>query len=158
MKDFLKVLKRFVPPYKSKLVQNILYNILSSIFNVFSFVAIIPILDILFKINDKVYSYMEWTFTPLSGAWWRSAPEIIQNNFYWYVDHIVEIRGGSFTLIALGGGLVLLTLLKVLTMYMAFYTMIPIRTGVVRDIRNQINKKKTPKLQRYVQCPALDLR
>jgi ATP-binding cassette subfamily B protein/subfamily B ATP-binding cassette protein MsbA len=143
MKDFLKVLKRFVPPYKKYVALNIVFNILSAVFNVFSFVTIIPILDILFKISEKACSYMEWTFTPSSAEWWRSLPEIIQNNFYWYVTHIVETRGGSFTLIALGGALVILTLLKVLTMYMAFYTMIPIRTGVVRDIRNQINRKIT---------------
>jgi len=142
MKNFLKVLRRFVPPYKKYLVANIVFNILSAIFNVFTFTLIIPILDIIFKIDDKTYSYMEWSAGGIfSAEWWQSAPEIIQNNFFWYINHITETQGGSFTLIALGIGLATMTLFKVLTMYLAFATMIPIRTGVVRDIRNMIDRK-----------------
>jgi len=102
-----------------------------------------PILKILFKIDDTVYSYMDWEFYPASAEFWKTLPNIIENNFYWFVSDLIEKYGGSYTLIILGAGLVLMTLIKVLTMYMAFYTMIPIRTGVVRDVRNQINKKIT---------------
>ena len=102
-----------------------------------------PILKILFKIDDTVYSYMEWEFQLSSIDFWKSLPTIMENNFYWYVSELITTHGGSFTLIVLGVGLTLMTLVKVLTMYMAFYTMIPIRTGVVRDVRNQINKKIT---------------
>jgi ATP-binding cassette subfamily B protein/subfamily B ATP-binding cassette protein MsbA len=143
MKDFIRVLKRFVPPYKKYVALNIVFNILSAVLNLFAFVLIIPILQILFRMNETVYSFMEWSWQPLSPEWWRSVPGTVQNNFYWYVNDLIATRGGSFTLIALGVGLTVMTLLKVLAMYMAFYTMIPIRTGVVRDVRNQINRKIT---------------
>lgn len=143
MKDFLRILRRFVPPYKKFMVMNILFNILSAILNLFSFALIIPILQILFKINEAHYTFMAWNFQ--AGSWesWKALPELLKNNFFWYVSHLIETDGGSFTLIILGLFLVVMTFLKVATMYMAFYTMIPIRTGVVRDIRNQINKKIT---------------
>lgn len=143
MKDFLRILRRFVPPYKRYLVGNILFNILSAILNLFSFALIIPILQILFKIDKGVYTYM-----PVIVDWanWDSVkalPEIWKNNFFWFVSDLIECEGGSFTLIILGVFLVVMTFLKVASMYLAFYMMIPIRTGVVRDIRNQINRKIT---------------
>ena len=143
MKDFLRILRRFVPPYKRYLVGNILFNILSAILNLFSFALIIPILQILFKIDKGVYTYM-----PVIVDWanWDSVkalPEIWKNNFFWFVSDLIEREGGSFTLIILGIFLVVMTFLKVASMYLAFYMMIPIRTGVVRDIRNQINRKIT---------------
>lgn len=143
MKDFLRILRRFVPPYKRYLVGNILFNILSAILNLFSFALIIPILQILFKIDEGVYTYM-----PVVVDWanWDSVkalPEIWKNNFFWFVSDLIEREGGSFTLIILGVFLVVMTFLKVASMYLAFYMMIPIRTGVVRDIRNQINRKIT---------------
>lgn len=143
MKDFLRILRRFVPPYKRYLVGNILFNILSAILNLFSFALIIPILQILFKIDKGVYTYM-----PVIVDWanWDSVkalPEIWKNNFFWFVSDLIEREGASFTLIILGIFLVVMTFLKVASMYLAFYMMIPIRTGVVRDIRNQINRKIT---------------
>lgn len=143
MKDFFCVLKRFVPPYKRYMGLNIVFNVLSAILNVFSFALIIPILKILFKMDDRVYSFMEWTFRPSSWESWKTLPEAAQNNFYWYVNRLIEVYGSSSALIMLGVALIVMTLFKVLAMYMAFYTMIPIRTGVVRDVRNQINKKIT---------------
>ena len=143
MKDFLRILRRFVPPYKKYLVGNILFNILSAILNLFSFALIIPILQILFKIDKGIYTYMpmviDW------GSWdsVKTLPEIWKNNFFWFVSDLIEREGGSFTLIILGVFLVVMTFLKVASMYLAFYMMIPIRTGVVRDIRNQINRKIT---------------
>ena len=115
MKDFLRILRRFVPPYK----------------------------NILFKISDETYTYTDWTFAPFSFEAWKATPELLKNNFFWFVSDMIETKGGSFTLIILGVFLIVSTFLKVGTMYMAFYTMIPIRTGVVRDIRNQINRKIT---------------
>lgn len=143
MKDFIKVLKRFVPPYKKYMVLNVVFNLLSAILNLFSFMLVIPILDILFKTDEKVYTFMEWNF---GGMNWESLKiffDVVKNNFFWFVNHYIETYGGSSTLIMLGAFLVIMTFLKVLTMYLAFYTMIPIRTGVVRDIRNQINTKIT---------------
>ena len=133
MKDFLRILRRFVPPYKKFMVWNVIFNVLSAILNLFSFALIIPILNILFKISDETYTYTDW----------KATPELLKNNFFWFVSDMIETKGGSFTLIILGVFLIVSTFLKVGTMYMAFYTMIPIRTGVVRDIRNQINRKIT---------------
>ena len=143
MKDFLRILRRFVPPYKKYMVWNVIFNILSAILNLFSFALIIPILNILFKISDETYTYIDWTFNPLSFEAWKATPELLKNNFFWFVSDMIETKGGSFTLIILGIFLVVSTFMKVGTMYLAFYTMIPIRTGVVRDIRNQINRKIT---------------
>ena len=143
MKDFIHILRRFVPPYKKYMVLNIVFNILSAILNLFSFALIIPILNILFKLNDDVYSYKAWVFDPWTWESWKGTPELIKNNFFWFVSDLIEKEGGSFTLIVLGAFLIISTFLKVGTMYMAFFTMIPIRTGVVRDIRNQINRKIT---------------
>ncbi len=143
MKDFFRVLRRFVPPYKKFMVWNVICNILSALLNLFSFALIIPILNILFKINDTVYTYIDWHFDPLSFESWKMMPTLIKNNFFWFVSNMIETHGGSFTLVVLGLFLVFSTFLKVGAMYMAFFTMIPIRTGVVRDIRNQINRKIT---------------
>ena len=143
MRDFLRVLRRFVPPYKRYLVLNIVFNILSAILNLFTFALIIPILQILFKINESHYSFMPWQFDASSWESWKALPDLCTNNFFWYVSDVIEKQGGSFALILLGLFLVMATFLKVATMYLAFYTMIPIRTGVVRDIRNQINRKIT---------------
>ena len=143
MKDFLRILRRFVPPYKKFMILNVIFNILSAILNLFSFALIIPILNILFKITNETYTYIDWTFNPLSFEAWKATPELIKNNFFWFVSDLIETKGGSFTLIVLGLFLVFSTFLKVGAMYMAFFTMIPIRTGVVRDIRNQINRKIT---------------
>ena len=143
MKDFLQVLRRFVPPYKTYMVLNILFNILSALLNLFSFALIIPILNILFEMDQAVYPYMDWSFQPFSWETLQTLPAIWKNNFFWFVTQLIEKQGGSFTLIILGLFLVVSTFLKVSAMYMAFFTMIPIRTGVVRDIRNQINRKIT---------------
>lgn len=132
-----------MPPYKTYMVLNILFNILSALLNLFSFALIIPILNILFEMDQAVYQYMDWSFQPFSWETLQTLPAIWKNNFFWFVTQLIEKQGGSFTLIVLGLFLVVSTFLKVSAMYMAFFTMIPIRTGVVRDIRNQINRKIT---------------
>lgn len=143
MKDFLRILRRFVPPYKKFLGWNIFFNILSAILNLFSFALIIPILNILFRMEEKSYAYMEWALDPTSWESWKGIIEVVKNNFFWFVTNLIETKGGTYTLIIIGVFLIIMTFLKVASMYFAFYTMIPIRTGVVRDIRNQINRKIT---------------
>ncbi|MDR1675886.1 MAG: ABC transporter ATP-binding protein/permease [Tannerella sp.] len=143
MKDFIRVLRRFVPPYKKYMAGNIVFNFLSAILNLGAFALIIPILNILFKVEDKVYDFMAWNFHPESLDSWKELSGIATNNFYWYINELIATRGVTYTLLAVGVSLVVMTFFKVATMYLAFYTMIPIRTGVVRDIRNQINRKIT---------------
>ena len=143
MKDFIRVLQRFVPPYKKYLVWNIIFNILSAVLNLFSFMLIIPILNILFKISEKTYTWMEWEWNFFSWEAWKNVPTIAENNFFAYIAGLITTKGGAFTLIFLGISLIIMTFFKVGAMYLAFYTMIPIRTGVVRDIRNKINLKIT---------------
>ena len=143
MKDFIRILQRFVPPYKKYLILNIVFNILSAILNLFSFALIIPILNILFKISDKSYTWMEWEWNITSWEAWKNIPAFAENNFFAFITGMMDTKGGAFTLIILGLFLIVMTFFKVAAMYMAFYTMIPIRTGVVRDIRNQINHKIT---------------
>ncbi len=143
MKEFLRILRRFVPPYKRYMVLNIVFNILSAFLNLFTFALIIPILNILFKIDTATYSYTDWSFSPFVWDRLKELPAIWKDNFFWFVSNLIEAEGGSVTLIVLGLFLVVSTFCKVATMYMAFFMMIPIRTGVVRDIRNQINRKIT---------------
>jgi len=143
MKEFLRILRRFVPPYKKYLALNIVFNALSAVLNLFSFALVIPILNILFKTDSRVYSYVEWLWRPGSWEYWKTLPGVLKNNFLAYVSGLIETQGGSATLLLLGAFLIGMTLLKVAAMYFAFFTMIPIRTGVVRDIRNQINAKIT---------------
>lgn len=125
------------------MILNIGFNILSAILNLFSFALIIPILQILFKIDEAHYTFMEWSFRIENWESWKALPGLLKNNFFWYISDLIETHGGSFALIILGIFLIIMTFLKVAAMYMAFFTMIPIRTGVVRDIRNQINQKIT---------------
>lgn len=94
MKDFLRIIRRFVPPYKKYMVLNIVFNILSAILNLFSFALIIPILNILFKLNDDVYSYKDWVFDPWTWESWKGTPELIKNNFFWFVSDMIEKDGG----------------------------------------------------------------
>ncbi|MDR2233351.1 MAG: ABC transporter ATP-binding protein/permease [Tannerella sp.] len=143
MRDFIRVLQRFVPPYKKYLAWNIIFNILSAVLNLFSFALIIPILNILFNISENTYVWMAWEWDFFSWEAWKNVPSFAENNFFAYISGLIATKGGAFTLIILGIFLIVMTFFKVATMYLAFYTMIPIRTGVVRDIRNQINRKIT---------------
>jgi len=143
MKEFIRVLRRFVPPYRNYLGMNIIFNILSAILNLFSFMLIIPILNILFSISDKSYTWISWEWNFGSWEGWKNMASLAENNFFALITELIDTKGGSYTLIILGVFLIVMTFLKTASMYMAFYTMIPIRTGVVRDIRNQINQKIT---------------
>ena len=102
MREIVRFLRLIVPPYKKYFEINILFNILSAILNLFSFALIIPILNILFKLTDKVYHYMDWSFMPFSLEAWKATPTLIKNNFFWYVSDLINTHGGSFTLIILG--------------------------------------------------------
>lgn len=133
MKEFFKILRRFVPPYKKYLFLNILFNILSAFLTLFSFALIIPILEMLFKIKDTVYHFMPWG----SG----SLKEVVINNFYYYINDIIERWGASTALLCLAIMLVIMTVFKTGTAYLSSYFLIPIRSGVVRDIRNFVYNK-----------------
>ena len=135
MKEFLKVLRRFIPPYKKYLFLTVFFNLASALLNIFSFTLIIPILQILFKIDDGAqYAYVPWT--GMSGI-----KDFVVNNFYYYVNQLIETVGPSTTLLILGLFLGVMTGLKTGAYFLSSATIIPIRTGVVRDIRNQLYNK-----------------
>lgn len=135
MKEFIKILLRFVPPYKKYLVLNILFNILSAILTLFSFAVIIPILEMLFKIREASYVYM-----PMGSA---SLKDVAVNNFYYYTQESIEMFGQANTLALLAAVLVVMTALKTGTAYMSSYFIVPLRSGIVRDIRNYVYDKIT---------------
>ncbi len=127
-------MKRFVAPYKRYLVGAIFMNVFSAIFNIFSFTLIIPILQILFKINDKVYEFIPWDAD-------MDIKEKATNNLYFYVTQLIEQYGGSITLLVLGLFLGVMTALKTSCYFGSSAVMIPLRTGVVRDIRIMVYRK-----------------
>lgn len=135
MKDFLRVLRRFVPPYKKYLFLTVGLNFLSAILNVFSFTLLIPILQILFKMDSSTYEFIPWD-APDMGL-----KDIAINNFYYSVTELIAYYGASLTLLILGLFLAFMTMLKTGAYFLSSATIIPIRTGVVRDIRNQLYKK-----------------
>ena len=134
MKEFWTMMKRFVAPYKRYLVGAVVLNMLSAIFNIFSFTLIIPILQILFKINDKVYEFIPWDTD-------MDIKEKLTNNLYFYVTGLIEQYGGSVTLLVLGLFLGLMTALKTSCYFGSSAVMVPLRTGVVRDIRVTVYNK-----------------
>ena len=135
MKEFLQLMRRFVSPYKRYIGWVIVLNVLSAIFNVFSFTLLIPILNILFKTgeNTKVYEYMEW------GS--EGIKEVAVNNFYYYVTQMIETHGPQMTLLFMGLFLAFMTMLKTSCYFGSSAIMIPLRTGVVRDIRVMVYSK-----------------
>ena len=141
MKDFFDVLKRFIPPYKKYLILSIVMNISSAVLSLISFASLIPILNILFKVEEKTYEYIPLNFNFFSGESWSNLKEVGMNNINWYFSDMIHAKGALFTLVLIGLFLIITTILRTATMYFAMFFMIPIRTGVVRDIRNQINDK-----------------
>ena len=135
MKEFLQLMRRFVSPYKKYIGWAILLNILSAVFNVFSFTLLIPILDILFKTgeNNKVYEYMEWGTAGFK--------DVAIHNYYYYVSQMIQGKGPTTALIFLGLFLALMTLFKTSCYFASSAVMIPLRTGVVRDIRIMVYAK-----------------
>ena len=137
MKEFLQILRRFVPPYKKYLGLSILFNILSAVLNIFSFAALIPILQILFQVDGgiRVNEYMHW------NGDWGSIKEVATNNLYYYIQEFIVVHSASTALLGIGLFLAFMTFLKTGAYFLSSATIIPIRTGIVRDIRNQIYQK-----------------
>ena len=133
MESFLTLLRRFVPPYKKYLALNILFNILAAVLTLFSFAMIIPILEMLFQIDEGVYSYMS-----LDDG---SVKDVFVNNFYYFTQLAINRLGPSMTLAILGLLLVVMTGLKTGAAYLSSYFIIPMRSGIVRDIRNTMYDK-----------------
>ena len=137
MKEFLSVLRRFVPPYKKYLVLSIVFNILSAVLNIFSFAALIPILQILFQTSDAE------TATSLMAWDWTDVQTVLMNNMNYYVNGMIAEWGQTTTLLFIGLFLAVTTALKTGVYYLAAVSILPIRTGVVRDMRNQLYRKIT---------------
>ena len=137
MKEFLNVLRRFVPPYKKYLILSVVFNILSAILNIFSFAALIPILQILFQTSDAA------TATELMAWDWTNIQAVLMNNMNYYVNGLIAEWGQTTTLLFIGLFLAATTFLKTGAYFLSAATIIPIRTGVVRDIRNQLYEKIT---------------
>ena len=135
MKEFLQVLRRFVPPYKKYLVLSVIFNILSAVLNIFSFATLIPLLQILFKTEGA------GTATRLMP--WAMNKDVISNNADYLVQQVINEYGSTTTLLFIGMALVVMTALKTACYFASSATIIPIRTGVVRDIRNQLYRKIT---------------
>ena len=137
MKEFLQILRRFVPPYKKYLGLSILFNILSAVLNIFSFAALIPILQILFQVDGgiRVNEYMHW------NGDWGNIKEVATNNLYYYIQEFIVAHSASTALLVIGLFLAFMTFLKTGAYFLSSATIIPIRTGIVRDIRNQIYQK-----------------
>lgn len=134
LKQFFSLMKRYIKPYRKYLTWAVILNFVSQWLNVFSFMAIVPILNILFKIDGKVYEYqpMDWS---------HFDKDILVNNAYYWIGHFVEMNGAFLTLVMLGGVLIFMTLLKTAGYFASSAVMVPLRTGIVRDIRIEVYNK-----------------
>lgn len=137
MKEFMLVLRRFVPPYKKYLALSVVFNVLSAALNIFSFATLVPILQIIFQVGDtqNATTLMPWD--------WGNVKEVVSNNADYYVNMMITQMGESTTLLIIGVALAVMTALKTAAYFLSSATIIPIRTGVVRDIRNQLYQKIT---------------
>ncbi len=138
MKNLFILLKRFIPSYKRYVVLTFIFNLLSTIFNLFSFATIIPILQIIFKINTERHSFVAWDFSSIDAA-----VGSFTNNAMAYIEQLIAVNGEVITLCVLALFLVTMTLLKTGSEYLASVMLIPVRTGVQRDIRNSLYRKIT---------------
>lgn len=135
--NIISLLRRFIPPYRWQVAANLFFNILSTVLSLFSFATIIPVLQILFGLSE-----IEAVYIPLSEATtMQDSLDVLKNNFYYLLQSQIDTNGAQYVLLMLGGCLVLLTGLKCLTAWLANYFMVPIRTGVLRDLRAQLYKK-----------------
>ncbi len=135
MNGVITIAKRFLPPYKNYIILNLLFNVLNALLNVFSFALIIPILQILFQTNPQSYDFIQWNTSGISLL------DIAKNNGYWYIGDIINTYGAGYTLFILSVVLIVMTSLKTGAAFLSTYFIVPIRTGVVKDIRNNINDK-----------------
>lgn len=133
MKDLLMFIRRFARPYKWNVVWSVIFNFLTTFFTLFSFAFIMPILKILFNLDTTEYYYMNVGDADFS--------DVALNNFYWYVTELIRQFGASVTLAIMALFLIVGTFLKVITAYLSEYFIIPLRNGVVRDIRNRMYDK-----------------
>ena len=134
LKQFFSVMARYLRPYRKYLGWSVVLNFLSQWMNVFSFAVLIPILNILFKIDTQVYTYKPWSWDTLDK-------ELIVNNAYAWVQELISIHGAFLTLVYMGLALVIMTGIKTLGYFASSAVMIPLRTGVVRDIRIEVYEK-----------------
>ena len=134
MKDFLKILKRFASPYRKYMAWAVVLNIFSAIFNIFSFTLIIPLLQILFGLDTTAYEFIPWD----SGA---PVKDLVMNNMYYYATLAMKTWGGSKTLMLIGLFMIAMTALKTACYFGSSAIMVPLRTGIVRDIRTQVYNK-----------------
>ena len=134
LRHFLHIMGRYLKPYRRYLLASVLLNFFSQWMNVFSFVVLIPILNILFKIDQTVYIYKEWTWDTLSK-------DVVVNNGYAFVQELISEHGAFLTLVIMGVALVLMTGIKTFGYFASSAVMVPLRTGVVRDIRTQLYDK-----------------
>ena len=134
MKDFMKMLRQYASPYKGLMVSSVVLNILSAVFNIFSFAILVPLLNILFKVDDTVYQFMPWDSPD-------AFKDKVINNFYFYVSDFAGTYGAANALFMLSGVMVLFTILKTSCYFGSNAVMIPISTGIVKEIRCRIYDK-----------------
>ncbi|EKX91749.1 ABC transporter ATP-binding protein [Alloprevotella sp. oral taxon 473] len=137
MKDFFKMMVHYVAPYKFNIGLSLIFNVLSAVLNVFSFASLIPMLKLLFNTEQKVYHFIDW------GKEGMSFSDIAVNNAYYYTSQLVVQYGAGTALLFIGLFLVLSTALKTASYFASVASMVPVRTGIVRDIRTSIYKKIT---------------
>ena len=130
LKSFFRLIKRYLPPYRGYLVWNLVLNVLAQVLNVFSFALLIPILQTLFKVSQQVYTFMPWDSGNIIDA--------AKNNFYYYMNVLIDSRGALWVLIMSGLLLIVMTLLKTACYFGSSATLIPLRSGMVRDIRREV--------------------
>ena len=137
MFDFLTLIKRFAPPYKKYIFLSLAFNLISTVFSLFSFAAIIPVLQILFGLTKSDTVYIPWNWN--EGL--TTVFEAVKNNLGYHVQQLIVNAGPGMALFYLGLFLIIMTFLKTGTSYLASYFVIPIRTGVLRDLRNKMYQK-----------------
>ena len=137
--NILRLLRRFVPPYRPYLALNIFFNLISTVLSLFSFAAIIPVLKLLFGLSTNTFTYTELT----NNMSVQDTIDALRGNLYVWMEQLTQMHGSGYVLFLLGVFLVVMTFFKCLTAWLANYYMVPIRTGVLRDLRRQLYNKVT---------------
>ena len=137
MNEFLRMMRQYVAPYKAYLFGGLIFNVLSALLNVFSFISIIPMLQLLFGIDQQQYDFIPWDAAGIGMK------DIIINNLYYYTTVLMAQWGPSATLLSIGAFLAFATLLKTSCYFASVAMMVPLRTGIVRDIRSAVYRKIT---------------
>ena len=135
MRGIIHILKRFLPPYKKYAILAFVFNMLTAVLNVFSLATIIPILQVLFKVTAATYEFIPWKGSDTAFV------DIVLNNVNWYITMLIDTRGSGYTLMMLAVVLIVMTLLKTGSAYFGSYFIVPVKTGVVKDMRDRINDK-----------------